>query len=180
MIVLASTLLAVFLAQAADMPTGTVFQIVPRDGGPAFYAEIVKENNESYTFRYFDPDPARRLTVQMLRSEVEPPIELTERNKLRVWQSMIDARVVQTPAGAVPREEYELAQRALHMAEGVERTLTPSESDELVASEPVETPTVDAPRPSFVMLWGPQIGLIAGALVLIVIIVKLVILGDEE
>lgn len=180
MISLASTLLAMILAQAADMPAGTVFQIVPRDGSPGFYAEIVKENNESYTFRYFDPDPARRLTVQMLRSEVEPPIELTERSKARVWQSMIDARVVQTPVGAVPREEYELAQRALQMAEGVERTLTASEPDEQVGSEPVEALTVEALRPSFITLWGPQIGLVAGALVLIGIIVKLVILGEEE
>jgi hypothetical protein len=172
--------LAVFLAQVADMPAGTVFHIVPRDGKPEFYAEIVKESNESYTFRYFDPDPARRLTVQMLRSEVEPPIELTERSKQRVWQSMIDARVVQTPVGPVPREEYEFAQRALQMAEGVERSLANPEDQEEMPSEPVETQTADAPRPAFLTLWGPQIGLIAGALVLIGIIVKLVILGEEE
>ena len=85
---------------------------------------------------------------------------------------------VPTAIGWIHKDEYEFAQRARTKTEELRARMKPP----LAAEQPAENTSqdVETASPPFLKLWGPQIVLAAGGLVLVGIIMKLMVMSGDR
>jgi hypothetical protein len=178
--VLLIAVLLPFLAQSGQIDDKDVYK-VERQDGTSYFAERTdnNENQRSYKLRPIVLDSSGEITVgsvvQVMRDEVKiipstlkiASESLQEEDKLRY----------RTVAGQrVPVEEFKLAKRAQEKAIALEESLaTPDPVIEVtaVSTEPANTAATNP-----VVIWGPQVGLVLAAAVVIGIIVKIGILAE--
>lgn len=154
-----------------------------------YKSAVSKPSGTIYYFRMASPDPNATLPPGTYPSnEIAYADPVTDQE----WEELKDeARAkagnvrVETANGVqwVPAHEHDLAQRATQMAqEREQRSRQPEADAAVVAEEPAtgEEPAPEpGPGPGFIALWGGHIAVAAGALVLIGVVVRFMILGGD-
>lgn len=161
---------------------GVNYHVFPKDGEP-FYATCLKVDGDVWQFEFNEPADTTTRKV-FLRDKIkdytiEEPAAVQERfDRYYTENGFVK---VPTPTGWIQKQEYEFAKQAREDAATV---LTQRDDTKLfdarAARFAARNANGDDAQPGALMLWGPQIALALGGLVLIGIIVKLVILGGEQ
>ncbi|MCL4692845.1 MAG: hypothetical protein KJ060_10095 [Candidatus Hydrogenedentes bacterium] len=178
MILLTVLVASAIAGQLSPPQEGAHYKVFTKDGGE-HYALCEKVQGDVWIFQLIGPDGVD--TRVFPRDKIQDYEAVTEDE---IQQHIDAARTargeVKTGSGWVAKDVYDLAQGAREAAQAqLEQFQNSGDDAALVAQLRERSQSDTAEAPSALSLWGPQIALIAGALVLIGIIVKLVILGGE-
>ncbi|MDZ4859585.1 MAG: hypothetical protein SGI88_11440 [Candidatus Hydrogenedentes bacterium] len=178
---LVSILFLPFLAQANQIDDRNVYEVRLNDAGTSYYAERT-DNNESprvYKLRPILLDGAGAITVGAVTQVMRGDVTLTPSTQKIVREALqaeLDRQFRTVGGQRIPKLEYDLAERARNKALELEERLR--DADPAVIDIPADIAAAapnSAPNP--LLVWGPQIGLVLAAAVLVAIIVKLVLLN---
>ena len=153
---------------------GDVYEIEPKDHSASYFAYIANPTADLLKVRiYYKPGVAPGFET----TEVKSKVSITP-----VGQSMADREIERRLSADnrkvngiwVPKKEYELAERARESASKLDAQLALPEPAPAVAGAEADAPP---PATGAMAGRGPQIALVVGALVLIGLVVKLLILS---
>ncbi|MCC6698555.1 MAG: hypothetical protein IT365_23230 [Candidatus Hydrogenedentes bacterium] len=150
--------------------------------GPVIYAKCVNVGghaNEVWQLQRNEPD--NRTTETYNRNAIfDWEYETAEAMQVRFDKYFTEKGFVKVPTmtGWIHKDEYEFARRALAKTEELQARMNPPLDAEQPTSD--AAPEGEATAPAFLTLWGPQIALVLGGLVLAGIIVKLMVLGGNN
>lgn len=160
-----------------------VYYVTPKDESP-FYAQRVSEDSDSFVFRRLEGRFTESGAVEVvlsdsreniLKKDVTAEATILSRAKKAI-EDELNKEYAVVNGIPVSREIYRKANEARDAARALEDRLridiaVPETGAELAAAEP-------PPAPSVVATWGPQVALVLGALVLIAIIAKLMLIDE--
>jgi hypothetical protein len=161
------------LAQADQAKESDVYEITPTEGGgERYFATIESNTTDSLKLRVYDGSN-RGNSVTVNKSAVKINYIGSKLADKEIAKRLDEVSKVINGI-RVPNDEFNLSQRARTLANDLEARLaipdpTPVDSAVDTSASPVD--------PGPLAMRGPAIGLILGAVVLVGIIVKLVILG---
>ena len=153
-----------------------IYEFTPKKGGEPFYAVIIDDKDSaSIKIRYIEQGKESIIETK-LKSEFDW-VEVSAERARKAITAKLDKSTVDVGGGVrVAEEEVALAKRAREKAEALEERVKPSAPQAAAVAE--TAPVESAPKTPFVRQWGPQIALLIGAVALVGIIVKLVILSE--
>ncbi len=181
MILLTVIFASSLVGQLETPPLNTPLIVAPKEG-ERFHAKCVKQEGNFWQFQYNEPENSA--TKTFTRDEIfDWEIEAPEAVQARFEKYYADQGFVKVPtaAGWIRKEDYEFARRAVENAEALDAKLhAPENGEEILALVEGLSASGENAQPGFLRLWGPQIALALGGLVLAGILVKLLILGGED
>ena len=167
-------LLMPVIAQADQTGDADVYEITPTDGSESYFAIIENATSDQLLLQiYYKPGKLAGEKDTVSKSKVK--YSYVGRDSANKEIARRQDKVSQVINGVrVPNEEIERAKMARESASAVEEQLSVPDPTSVDPAVNTDVPPVD---PGPLAFRGPQIMLILGALVLIGIVVKLVILG---
>ena len=150
--------------------------------GPVVYAKCVNiggHANEVWQLQRNEPDNTATETYNR-NAIFDWEYETPEAMQTRFDTYYTEKGLVKVPTvtGWIHKDEYEFARRALAKTEELRARMDPPLDAEQPASDVAQAE--ETTSPPFLKLWGPQIALVLGGLVLAGIIVKLMVLGGNN
>lgn len=181
MILLTAVLASSLLAQLEAPPENQPIIVTLKEGtNKTFHAKCLKVVGDLWELQYNEPDNSATKTFR--REEVfDWEKESPQAVQARFDKYYTDRGFVKIASGWISKEDYEFARKAVADAQVLDSQLHEPESREEILKTVGEYSTADdSGSPGYLILWGPQIALIIGGLVLTAILVKLLILGGED
>lgn len=166
------------MGQLAPPEVGSHYKLFTKDG-EELYVRCDKVQGDVWIFDIIGPDGTdSRVFPRSKVQDYEPVSEAAIQQHLDTIR--MNRGEIKTPSGWVENGVYEFAQQARESALAQLKRYDAADDDAAIIAKLTENAADDnADRPGLVTLWGPQVGLAVGGLILIGIIVKLVILGGK-
>lgn len=178
MILLTVLMGSALMGQLAPPEVGSHYKLFTKDG-EELYVRCDKVQGDVWIFDIIGPDGTdSRVFPRSKVQDYEPVSEAAIQQHLDTIR--MNRGEIKTPSGWVENGVYEFAQQARESALAQLKRYDAADDDAAIIAKLTENAADDnADRPGLVTLWGPQVGLAVGGLILIGIIVKLVILGGK-